>query len=174
MQIYYSTFDENKDEKIMGQELLKKVLALKDFNIEKLTIKRTQHQRPYCEELGFDFNISHTKGMALVVTGKRVGADCQKISPVKQGVINRVCSDEEIISLEKSQNSQEEFIRMWTFKEAFTKMIGSGFKYGFKNATIENAFCLYENIKIFQKNIDGTIITAVENNGDKIEFIAIQ
>lgn len=174
MQIYYNLFDETENEKIKGQELLKKVLALKGIDQEKLDIKRTKHGRPYSSELDFDFNISHTKGMALVVLGKSVGADCQKITQVKQSVIDRVCSKDELSTLQKSQNKTEEFMRMWTFKEAFTKMIGSGFKYGFKNATVENAFCLYENIKVFQKSINETIITAVENNGDKIEFIEIQ
>ncbi|MFI3325154.1 MAG: 4'-phosphopantetheinyl transferase superfamily protein [Clostridia bacterium] len=174
MQIYYNLFDETEDEKIKGQLLLNKVLNIKGYNVENIKIQRTTHGRPYSNDLDFDFNISHTKGMACVVTGGKVGVDCQKIVPVKNSVAKRVCSDKELETLLNSSNYNEEFIRLWCFKEAFTKMVGSGFKYGFKNATVENAFCLCENIKIFQKRIDDIIITAVQEQGNEIKITEIQ
>ncbi len=179
MKIYYSCFDKNLDDKKYSKEFLAHVFKLNKLDINSINILRTDKGRPYSNDICFDFNLSHTKGMvALAMCSKsaKVGIDCQLIVPVKQRVIERVCTLEEQIQIETSLNKDEEFIRLWTFKEAYCKMIGSGFAYGFKNATIENAFCIYNEIKIHQEKIESYILTSVINNSlldSKIEVIRI-
>lgn len=145
---------------------MKKVLEQKEIILDVSKIEKTSHGKPFIKDLGFDYNISHTKGMIACVLGKNVGIDCQKIRQVKQSVIKKVCSEEEIDFLKNSKTAEKDFIVFWTFKEAYTKMLGSGFRYSFKNVCIENAFCLHNDIKIYQKLFGDIALTAVEETGD--------
>lgn len=172
MNIYYS-FVQNDDEKKVSRELLKKAFQDRGYELDLLTIDVQKHGKPYVKNVPFEFNISHTKGFACVVVGDNVGIDCEIIREVKQSVISRVCSDEEIELVGKSLDKAKEFIRLWTFKEAFTKMLGSGFRYPFKNTTIYNAMYLHPNIKIYQKIFGDVMLCAIERSGEKVNIIEI-
>ncbi len=171
MEIYCYVISEKGNSKELASKFVRDILADKGYR--DVTINRTELDRPYSKEVPFDFNYSHTKNMVAIVIGKEVGIDCEIIKPVRERVVNRVCTEDETERVNGSPNKDEEFIRLWTFKEAFTKMIGSGFKYGFKNATTENAFALYPEIKIFQRKIENCVITAVENNCTEINFFMV-
>lgn len=172
MDIYYKKTELGK-EKEEARLLLKRAFNDKNYNLDDCEIFIQAHGKPCVKGIGFDFNISHTQGFVMCAVGTNVGVDCQKFRHVKQNVIKRVCNDEEILTLEKSTDKEKEFIKLWAFKEAFTKMIGSGFKYGFKKASVYNALYLYENIKIFQKSIDDIELCAIEATGSIVNIIEL-
>ncbi len=163
MQIFYSNSPIG-EEKQTAKKLLAYALKQNGYNIEDYIISKTEHGKPYIKKFPLDFNISHTRGFVACVLGKDVGIDAQNIKRVSPAVIKRVCSEAEIIKIENAQKPDEQFIRFWTFKEAYTKMIGSGFRYSFKNVNIENALELHPNIKFYQKKIGDIILTVVERD----------
>lgn len=167
MEIYYT-----KNE-LKSVDFLKTVLDYKGISVDLTNIEISAHGKPFIKDLEFDFNLSHTKNMTACVIGKNVGIDCQEIKSVRTVVIERVCSENDIQKINKAQDKELEFARLWSFKEAYTKMIGSGFRYSFKNTNIENAFCLHPYIKIYQKLIDNTILTAVEENSQVAKITQI-
>ena len=93
-------------------------------------ISRGKHGKPYFKNSDIYFNYSHCKyGVACAVSDSEVGVDIQEIRSVKPSVIQRVCCDNELEIIK----TDEDFIRIWTLKEAYAKFTGKGFAEGFKS-----------------------------------------
>lgn len=76
------------------------------------------------------FNISHCEGLAVCLySAYECGADCESIRTYKQRTAERVCSPEELAALDKAQDKDYLFTRLWTLKEAYVKAIGIGISY---------------------------------------------
>ena len=77
-----------------------------------------------CDHL---FNISHCDtGCAVVVADCSVGVDIQDIRPFSWKVAKRVCCERELIELEDSADRDKLFTMMWTMKECYGKVAGTG------------------------------------------------
>ncbi len=64
------------------------------------------------------FSLSHTKGACLaVLSDAPVGCDIELVRPVSGSAVRRVCTAEELESLD--------FFSLWTLKEAYFKLHGS-------------------------------------------------
>lgn len=74
---------------------------------------------------GTYWSISHKpKGVAAVVSKKRIGIDIEEIEPRSEQVFTQVASDEEwALSRDRSWDT---FFRYWTAKEAVLKAVGIG------------------------------------------------
>jgi phosphopantetheinyl transferase len=89
-----------------------------------------EHGKPYFKDSDIYFNYSHCKyGAACIVANQEIGVDIQELRTVKPSVIKRVCCDNEI----KLIKTDEDFIKIWTMKEAYAKFTGKGFAEGFKS-----------------------------------------
>ncbi len=76
------------------------------------------------------FNLSHCDGLAVCLFSEyECGADCESIRKFKQRTAERVCSAEELAALDKAQDKDYLFTRLWTLKEAYVKAIGIGISY---------------------------------------------
>lgn len=86
--------------------------------------------KPHAVDLPVQFNLSHSGPYALCAVAVRpVGADIQVLRPVKESLIRRVCSPEELAYLcaqaDRSLQTAR-FIQLWTVKEALLKCRGTG------------------------------------------------
>ena len=73
------------------------------------------------------FNLSHCKEAAIcVVSDQPVGVDVEGIREYKESLVNYTMNDEEIAQIKSAENPASTFIRLWTMKEATTKLIGTG------------------------------------------------
>ena len=73
------------------------------------------------------FNLSHCKEAAIcVVSEQPVGVDVEGIREYKESLVNYTMNDEEIAQIKSAENPAAAFIRLWTMKEATTKLIGTG------------------------------------------------
>jgi len=106
-------------------------LSLADFEII-----RGERGKPYFRDSDVYFNYSHCShcktAVACVVAKSEVGVDIESIERVREvspAVIKRVCCDNEL----KIIKNAEDFIRIWTIKEAYAKFTGRGFAEGFKS-----------------------------------------
>lgn len=72
------------------------------------------------------FNLSHTAGLVSCVVGSRpVGIDAEKIRPFPRAVLRKL-TEKERIYIQSSERQDEDFMRVWTMKEACIKMTGEG------------------------------------------------
>ena len=73
------------------------------------------------------FNLSHCKEAAVcVLSDQPIGVDVESIRKYKESLVNYTMNDEEIGQIKSAENPAVAFIRLWTMKEATTKLIGTG------------------------------------------------
>lgn len=135
--------------------LLDKMLG--DVSITSYEIKKTEFGKPYIENNPVYFSIAHTDGLVCcAVSTSECGIDCEKIAPrdkIKE-MSERYFTENEIKVIEKSGYSYEEFLRIWTCKEAIGKRLGCGLiKAKNIDSTKENCSTIIENGYIITVNI---------------------
>lgn len=93
-----------------------------------------EHGKPYLADYpNVFFNLSHCEaGVACAVSDFEVGADIQEVKPYSEAVANRVFCGGELDALSHAQDKNFEFARLWTRKEAYLKMLGTGISDGMK------------------------------------------
>ena len=81
-------------------------------------IAKTDKGKPYFpQKPGIFFSLSHTDTHVLCVLGKEpVGGDIQTVRPVKERIIQRVCTKNELECFS--------FYQLWTLKESWIKLNG--------------------------------------------------
>lgn len=91
-------------------------------------------------EIELEFNLSHSLDIALiaVASGRQIGIDISHTnrSTNWQGIAKRSFTENEIAYLAPPEDSQHRFHRIWSQKEAYTKALGLGYSYGFKNFSV--------------------------------------
>lgn len=81
------------------------------------------------------FSLSHTKGaMCCAVFPFPVGADVEHPRPIREALLNRVCTEEEQAFLRAASDMPAAFCLLWSLKESRMKLSGEGLRFGPKNA----------------------------------------
>ena len=131
-------------EKIEAKKLLKSKLLtavsykmLFDFCKEKLgfipKVKIKSGGKPYFENGGIHFSISHSKNIAVcAISQSEVGIDIERLDKERDylSLAERYFTKKEYEKIRESENIKEAFIKYWTAKEAYIKYTGEGFKRG--------------------------------------------
>ncbi|MBR6551180.1 MAG: 4'-phosphopantetheinyl transferase superfamily protein [Paludibacteraceae bacterium] len=90
------------------------------------TFLYNEHGAPFLAD-GPYFSISHCKqGIAVVVSDSPVGIDIEGIRQVDEGLVRKTMNIEEQAQIQASAAPDREFIRLWTRKEAYVKLQGTG------------------------------------------------
>ena len=85
-------------------------------------------EKPYlAEHPEIHFNLSHcNNGCACIMDNCEVGIDLQEIRKVSLKTFEKICSVDEISEIQNSDNPENEFCRIWSYKEAVSKLTGDG------------------------------------------------
>ena len=76
---------------------------------------------------GVEFSLTHTKTMAFCALGDcPVGVDAETVRAVRPRVAGRTMNPPELTWMEDFQDRDEAFLRLWTAKEAWSKLTGHG------------------------------------------------
>ena len=125
----------------VSRELLKALLQKNSITFDSpLELERDDHGRPFPKDPSlrhlFDFNVSHagnTVAVALAVREKdgespRIGIDVEIPHPRirKLSLAERFFTENEQLLLRSSTHLDEDFLRIWTRKEAYLKYLGTG------------------------------------------------
>jgi len=127
LKLYYEIFDSPVDKTTQRMNALR----LLDLAVpNKPEIVLGEHGKPYFINSEIHFSYSHCEyGVACGIHTAPIGVDIQEIRAVRPQVLRRVCNDKEIESIK----TDEDFIRIWTMKEAYAKFTGKGLAEGFKS-----------------------------------------
>ena len=92
-----------------------------DFSGEKF-------EKPYLADYPeIHFNLSHcNNGCACIMDNFEVGIDLQEIRKVSLKTFEKICSADEILEIQNSNNPEKEFCKIWSYKEALSKLTGEG------------------------------------------------
>lgn len=129
---------------IVAWDILINMLLEQGINASKLILCIGERGKPYFLDCPYNFSISHSGDCVVVaVSDRNIGVDIQHIDDKYLQVKGRVCSDAENDSIK----SAEDFVRLWTLKEATVKNIGIGIatdlkQYDFSSFNSES-FCVY-------------------------------
>jgi 4'-phosphopantetheinyl transferase len=112
---------------LKSYEMLTELLASTPYTLHPTpSFLYNEYRAPYLEN-GPYFSISHCKqGIAVAVSETPIGIDIEAIRPFNEGLMRKTMNSEEQTYILSSLNPEIEFIRLWTRKEAYVKMQGTG------------------------------------------------
>lgn len=113
-------------------------------------IEGEQGHKPKIRNYDFDFSSSYSEDLVVVAFSKNntVGVDVEKKKSFNHGHYKDFLHPKELDFLNLQENSSEEFLKIWTRKEALVKAKGSGIFMGLeKICVLENE--IKENTQTF-------------------------
>lgn len=168
----------------LSYNLLEKII-FKDFNVLNVKIIKRGGEKPYISHYHFnyDFNISHTNGAICIgLSSGKIGVDIEEIRLIDKNVIELFCSQNEIFSLNKLNDSDfyNYLFKIWTIKESILKANGLGISEQMKNIHIDiellkkNNFVLinFNNVNwyVYSCIYDKYAFSVALNNDNKIKL----
>jgi 4'-phosphopantetheinyl transferase len=108
------------------------------------------------------FNLSHCReAVVCVVSDRPVGVDVECFREYKESLVRYTMNDEEVERIVHAERPEEEFIRLWTMKEAKVKLTGQGISDDMKRVldgretfrTVVNEKKGYVYSAIYEKNV---------------------
>ena len=136
----YERICRNKSEenryRLMSAGMLIKDVCDK-MGIENPTVMHDEHGKPYIEgHPECYFNLSHSGKLVVMAYGdKPVGIDIQETRNVTESFGKRILNESEYDAYEMTDPKTMCFV--WTIKEAYSKLIGLGLSYDFRNCVID-------------------------------------
>lgn len=135
----------NNEDKLLslGAHLLIKIFTSKE------EIKFKDNSRPYKDSIPF-FSISHSYPYSLILLAdNKVGVDIENINRINNVIKNNLFSMKE----KEYIKNDEDFIKLWTIKEASYKALDLNNNFNFKEEIriIKNK-CYYLNNELFYKS----------------------
>ncbi len=120
---------QNRNNMLVGSILARYAIKKKfDIPVCKQLFSKNEFGKPYLS--GFHdiyFSISHSgQYAACAVSDTPIGIDIQKLSRYNQRLAERICSKAELCQLAADNDKASLFTKLWTQKEAYVKMLGSG------------------------------------------------
>ncbi len=132
-------FSEHKDRFVIFHGFMRRVLgSYLAVDASRVVFKTAEKGKPYLispdnKTCPLNFNLSHTEDIALlaVSSGQEVGIDIENKQRTSdwQGIARRFCTPEEqdaLFLIEDMAEQREAFYDLWTRKEAYMKVLGSG------------------------------------------------
>ena len=114
-------------ESIIANYFIKKELAtFYKCPIEDIMLEYNPRGKPYFRN-DMKFNITHSKNLIFIaISEHEIGIDVECMRPLNLKLINKIATQQERELLEKSEDINTDLIELWTVKEAYFKLIGTG------------------------------------------------
>lgn len=156
----------NEDKKLsLGAAILLNE-ALKPYNLKEkdMEISYNKYNKPYFKEYkNIHFNISHSKEMVIVAfSSSDIGCDIEYLRKCDYNIINRYFSSNEKKLIDKVDDKDALFTRIWTIKESYFKNIGTGINDKVNSTDVlskEYKICLPNSLKIKEYKLDNYFIS---------------
>lgn len=137
--IYYCVKQKEENPKRYVQKLLEYGFR-ESFGVSYSGVKvvKGPYGKPLVQDLkGIYFNISHGhRIVALACANVLVGVDTESSRKVQERTIKRSCSKRELEWLGQSIDRQKDFLKLWTLKESYVKMVGEGLRIPLRDVEI--------------------------------------
>jgi 4'-phosphopantetheinyl transferase len=112
---------------LKSYEMLTKLLASTPYTLHSTpSFLYNEHGAPSLPG-GPYFSLSHSKrGIAVAISDEPIGIDIEAIRPLSEGLVQKAMNPQEQAQIAAAANPEQECIRLWTRKEAYVKMQGTG------------------------------------------------
>jgi len=150
-------YKEDKDRLASYYAWTKLISILKDeYNINSFDIKKNEHNKAYLKNNELYFNISHSNNMiAIIISDLECGIDIEMVDNKKDHdkLSKKILNEKELIDYNNSKDKLDFLIKMWTIKESYLKMLGTGI--------------VSLNFDIDYKKNKGETLEVLDNNNNK-------
>lgn len=136
-----------------------------------INFKIDSYGKPYDANRNCFFSLSHCENsVACIIGNHNNGIDVEKIISQDDYEIlkEHVCDHTELVFLNNSNKPLVEFTKLWTFKESYLKMIGTGIMGDLKKVGYKNCDVFFESK--FYKNF---ILTYCSNSKENLIKISL-
>lgn len=152
MPIRYSEINNIKNENVKKTKLATLLHMINNLNCSEEDIIYNKYNKPMLKNNNKYFNISNASDISLYVEDDyEIGIDIEEIDEKNIDIKNYAFNENEILYIDK--NEIDNIHLLWTRKEAFVKMLGTGFIE--KPSDLKVGFC-----------IKGELNDVVNFNGD--------
>ena len=128
--------------------------ALDDVGVSDRAIIVGDNGKPYLAGGEVFFNLSHSGDKVMcALSDTEVGCDVQKTGEISRKIADRFFSASErafLNGITDEKDRTDMFFRLWTLKESYIKMLGTGFKTPMGSFSVSIA----DNIPVFDGNSD--------------------
>lgn len=156
-QVKASRYKRKIDKKLCIVSYMLFVLAMnKRFNVHgPLDFSFNENGKPFLKYFpNLYFNISHCEiGVACAIAREKVGIDIQNIIPFDIKLAKSICSENELESINTSVNKDLELTKIWTMKESYFKMLGTGLIQPLGNLEVYELDNFYQKINLKQNYV---------------------
>ncbi|MEE0060942.1 MAG: 4'-phosphopantetheinyl transferase superfamily protein [Acutalibacteraceae bacterium] len=113
---------------------------LKQLNLseQKISYSTKANGKPFFTDYSnLHFNASHSGNIALCVfSDSEIGCDIQRLTNANKNIAKRYFTQQEYDFIFNNINPNEAFTRVWSIKEAFLKLEGTGLGGGLSNVDV--------------------------------------
>jgi 4'-phosphopantetheinyl transferase len=125
-------------------ELLSRFILGQKLKVDSKVIcfSKSENGKPFLENKNVHFNLSHSGNWVVIAySNEEVGIDAEVIRPVNYRIAERFFSPKEVRKLNSKDGKEklDYFFDLWTLKESFLKLIGTGLTRSL------NSFSIYNN-----------------------------
>lgn len=189
IEVYFRKINKFEETIVTNEFLLDRIQDTNDEKYKKLRINAYSYllkilkekginQEFICNEYGklyikgnpLFFNISHTKdAFVIALSTKEIGVDIEVKREYDKETLDKLIS--KCNSKEEVVNNSNDFIKFWTAKESFLKLIGTGIINSLKDVKVlDKVYCGKNNAyyKIIEK--DNYYISVSYNEYDEIKM----
>lgn len=105
-------------------------------------------EKPYLNDYpDIHFNLSHcAMGCVCIIDNSPVGIDIQEVRKVSFRNLEKLFAPNEVNAITESANPQKEFCRIWSMKEAISKLTGDGIFRDIRKISTEDKYIHTEYI----------------------------
>lgn len=106
-----------------------------ELDKDNLKLQKEKNGKPYFADTNYSISISHSGDYVIgIISDAKVGIDIEKMSDLEWNTANHIFSVEDLeyiqgqehIEKELTETQNERFFEVWTTKEAYAKMCGTG------------------------------------------------
>lgn len=123
---------------------------------------RTEKGKPYLSNAPLHFSLSHSGNYVLcAVHAAPIGADLERLRPIRPELCRRVCTEEEKIFVHpRGKFDSTRFLQVWTAKEALLKQCGSGISSDLRSiSVVKNGQFSHPDLQFYQQKGTDYILT---------------
>lgn len=147
--------------------------ALRCEGVSDLTLAQGAYGKPYLAHApNVHFNLSHSGHMvACVVGASSVGVDVEERHAVDDDVLRMCFQDKEIRWMRAQEDGGQAFTRMWTRKESYLKLLGTGLSEEAKTYAVLPEDETVLRVAFHEVVVDNHFLCVCVGVGEPVEFV---
>jgi len=149
-------------------EIKKEISEISGMNFRDIKFSYNEYGKPFIKNIPYHFSVSHSGNfIAFSLSGNPVGVDIERFRKPRLRVAERFFTQNEYHYIIKSENPETEFYNIWTKKEAYIKMLGTGLSKSLKSFDV-----LSPELKdyFFTVQIDNYSLTVCHKGAEDTEY----